>query len=224
MTRTLLLAGAAALSLTAIPGLASAADTPYAEMPPGVYSLDETHASLTWKVSHLGLSDYTARFTDFDADLTFDPAAPENSSITASIDPTSIETDYPHPEEKDFDKLLIEGEGWFNSGDFPSITFESTTIERTGDNTGTMTGDLTFLGVTKPVTLDVTFNGAMAMQPFSQKPTLGFSATGTLNRSEWGMGTYVPNIGDEVELLIEAEFAMEQAEAPAEEASSETEG
>lgn len=182
--------------------------TPYSEMPAGVYTLDKTHASLTWKVSHIGLSDYTARFTKFDSELTFDPANPEASSVTVTIDPTSIKTDYPYPEKKDFDKKLIEGEEWFNSLAFPEITFTSTSIEKTGENTGKMTGDLSFLGMTKPLTLDVTFNGAYAVQPFSQKPAIGFSAHGILKRSEWGFDTYVPNIGDDVELLIEVEYGQ----------------
>ncbi len=199
----------AAIATIGFAGPASADLTPYNEMPAGVYTLDKTHASLTWKVSHIGLSDYTARFTKFDSELTFDPANPEASSVTVTIDPTSIKTDYPYPEKKDFDKKLIEGEDWFNAGAFPEITFTSTSIEKTGENTGKMTGDLSFLGMTKPLTLDVTFNGAYAVQPFSQKPALGFSAHGTLKRSEWGFDTYVPNIGDEVELLIEVEYGQE---------------
>jgi polyisoprenoid-binding protein YceI len=186
---------------------AGATTTLPAEMPEGLYTLDETHASLTWKVSHMGLSNYTARFTDFDAELDFNPKAPAESSLTVTIDPTSLKTDYPYPEKKDFDAKLTKGEDWFNSEKFPKITYTSTKITQTSPNTGTITGDLTFLGVTKPLVLQVKFNDAMAMQPFSKKPTLGFSATGTLSRSEWGMDTYVPNIGDEVELLIEAEFA-----------------
>lgn len=197
-----------ALSYTA----AAHAETPLSEMPAGEYVLDKTHASLTWKVSHLGLSNYTARFTDFDATIQLDPKAPAKSTVTASINPTSIETDYPHPETKDFDKKLVEDKAWFNAGKFPKISFASTALESTGDNTGKMTGDLTFLGVTKPITLDVTFNKAMAKQPFSQLPALGFSATGTLKRSSWGMETYIPNIGDEVKIIIEAEFSQKPAE------------
>ncbi|MFP4386354.1 MAG: YceI family protein [Alphaproteobacteria bacterium] len=179
-------------------------------MPAGLYNLDKTHASLIWKVSHLGLSNYTARFTNFDATLTFDPENPENSTLVATIDPTSIQTDYPYPEKKDFNAELINGKQWFNASQHDQITFESTHIERTGDNTGLMTGSLSFLGLTKPVTLEVTFNGAMVENPFSKKPTLGFSAQGSLNRSKWGMDTYVPNIGDQVTFLIEAEFAKEK--------------
>ena len=128
----------------------------------------------------------------------------------------SIETDYPNKEKKDFNKELATSSDWFNAGEYPTITFTSTEIEKTGEATGTMTGTLDFLGVSKPVTLDVTFNDAMAVQPFSQKPALGFSAHGTLTRSDWGMTTYVPNIGDEVEILIEAEFAYDDAEGQAE--------
>lgn len=193
-----------ALFVAVLP-ITSHAQTPVEQMPKGEYELDKGHASLIWKVSHLGLSDYTARFTNFDATITLNPTSPEKSSLVATVDPTSIETDYPG--EKNFDEELINKEQWFNASQYPVIKFESTSIEKTGDNTGIITGDLTFLGVTKPMTLDVTFNKAMEKQPFSGKPTLGFSATGTLERSKWGMDTYVPNIGDKVELLIEVEFA-----------------
>jgi polyisoprenoid-binding protein YceI len=178
--------------------------TPYEAMPGGLYELDKTHASLTWKVSHLGLSDYTARFTDFDAKLMYDPMEVENTKLIATVNPTSIETDYPG--EKDFDGELVNKAGWFNVEQFPEIEFRSTNIERVGDDKANVTGDLTFLGVTKPVILDVTFNKAMGNHPFANKPALGFSATGTIKRSDFGMTKYIPQIGDEVDLLIEAEF------------------
>lgn len=196
----------AALAIT-LPFSAQASSL--AELPSGTYALDKTHASLTWKVSHLGLSNYTARFTDFDVTLNLDTQNPEGSSVIATINPTSLETDYPNPEEHDFDKKISTGEEWLNAVKFPEITFTSTKLEKTGESTGKMTGDLTFLGVTKPVTLDVTLNGAMLEQPFSKKPTVGFSAHGTLKRSEWGFDTYVPNIGDEVEIIIETELAKQ---------------
>lgn len=208
--RKLLLTTAFALFLPLGAQAATSEMTPYNEMPAGNYSLDKSHASLTWKVSHLGLSDYTARFTDFDADLLFNPEDPTKSNLNVTINPTSIETDYPNPEEKDFDKKLVENEDWFNASTFPEISFKSTSMTMNEDNTGTVTGDLTFLGVTKPVTLDVTFNGAFRQKPFAGIPALGFSATASLNRSEWGLETYVPAIGDEVTLLIETEFHKDQ--------------
>ncbi len=211
MLKNILIAGlmSTTFSGVTIDSSFAATVTPIEEMQAGVYKLDDTHASLTWRVSHLGLSNYTARFTKFDADLTFDPTNPENSKVVAIIDPTSIETDYPNAEEKDFDKKLVEGEEWFNAPKFASIKFESTKIVKSSDSTGKMHGDLTFLGIKKPVTLDVKFNNAMEFQPFSKKPTLGFSANGTIKRSEWGFDTYVPNIGDEVEIIIEAEFVKQ---------------
>lgn len=208
-----------ALVYLAIPTLGQAAEmTPHTEMPVGVYVLDKTHASLTWKVSHLGLADYTARFTDFDATLDFNPTDPTQSTLNVSVNPMSVRTDYPNAEEKDFDAKLANDESWFNAGEYGEITFDSTAIEMTGENTGTVTGDLTLLGVTKPMTLDVTFNGAYENKPFANVPALGFSATGTMTRSEWGFDTYVPTIGDEVELLIEVEFHKQvdaEADAPA---------
>jgi polyisoprenoid-binding protein YceI len=185
------------------------ADTKLSAMPSGVYKLDPTHASLIWKVSHLGLSDYTARFTKFDADIMYNNQAPMESKVKVSIDPTSIETDYPNPEEKDFDKKLVEDTSWFNTGKFPSIFFNSTNLEQTSDTTAKLTGDLTFLGVTKPVVLDVRFNKALGNHQFANKPALGFSATGSLKRSDFGMGTYIPTVGDTVDLVIEAEFIYE---------------
>ncbi len=179
--------------------------TSISNMPAGVYTVDQSHASLIFKVSHAGLSNYNARFKSMDAQITLDPKDPTKSVVTASIDPLSIETDNTS-KEKNFNKELATGEQWFNAKKFPKITFKSTKIEKTDDKHGKMTGDLTLLGVTKPVTLDVTFNGAYAEQPFSKKPTLGFSATTTIKRSDWGFDTYVPMIGDDIQIQIEAEF------------------
>ncbi len=180
--------------------------TPYAEMPAGNYSLDKTHASLTWKVSHMGLSNYTARFTDFDADLIFNPEDPTKSTLKVSVNPLSIKTDYPNAEKKDFDKELSTGTDWLNGNEYGQISFKSKSMTMNDDQTGTVTGDLTFLGVTKRVTLDVTFNGAFKQKPFAGIPALGFSATTSIKRSEWGLDTYVPAIGDNVDIIIETEF------------------
>jgi polyisoprenoid-binding protein YceI len=183
------------------------AKSPFNEMPEGNYGVDLSHASVVWKVSHLGLSDYVARFADFDANIDFNSSDIEKSVVTASINPMSIQTAYPNAEEKDFNKVLATEKGWFNAGEFASIDFRSTSIKMTGEKTAVMEGELSFLGVTKPVTLDVEFNGAMLRQPFSQKPTMGFSATTNIKRSDWGMTKYVPSIGDNVEVMIEGEFA-----------------
>lgn len=204
MSRLALLAAAAALAFAA-----PAAANPAADVPAGVYKVDPTHASVTWKVSHLGLSNYTARFTSIDAAVEFDPTKSDASKVTVTIDPKSLKTDYPFADKKNFDKVLAEDKDWFNAGVHKAITFKSSKVEMTGPKTAKVTGDLTLLGVTKPVTLDATLNGAMKEHPFAKKPAIGFSATGKVKRSEFGMGNYVPMIGDEVTLLIEAEFLKE---------------
>ena len=191
-------------AFVAAPAFANPIKDP-AESPSGTYTLDPTHASVVWKVSHLGLSGYTARFDKIDATLEWNSEDPTASSVSVTIDPMSVSTGYPKTEESDFDKKLATGEDWFNAGEFATITFTSTAVEMTGEDTGTVTGDLTLLGVTKPITLDVTFNGGL-MNRFAQKWAMGFSGTTTLSRSEWGFDTYVPTIGDEVTILIEAEF------------------
>lgn len=197
---------ALSLLVLAYPIAACANMTPVKDMPAGVYTLDDSHTSVTWKVSHLGLSNYTARFTKATAELTFDPAAPEKSALVATVDPLSIRTDYPGAAEKDFDKELATGGTWFNAASFPEIKFVSDKIEITGEKTGKVRGSLTMLGVTKPMTLDVTMNGAVLAKPFGNIPALGFSAKGVIKRSDWGMTNYVPNIGDDVEILIETEL------------------
>jgi polyisoprenoid-binding protein YceI len=179
----------------------------YPQMPAGKYVVDKTHASLIWKISHLGLSNYTARFKTFDASFEFDPKHPEKSTLHAVIDPLSIETDYPNAKEKDFNKELSSGENWFNAAVHPKIIFHSDRFEVIDKTHGKAHGQLILLGVSKPLALDVTLNGATQKQPFSRKPTFGFSATASLKRSEWGMEAYLPNIGDSVDIQIEAEFS-----------------
>lgn len=186
------------------------AKSPFSDMPSGEYKVDLSHASIVWKVSHLGLSDYVARFAEFDAQINFDANNVCNSKVTASINPMSIQTAYPNADEKDFDNILATDKSWFNASKYPAIEFESTSIKMTGENNALMKGELTFLGVSLPVELDVIFNGAMQRQPFSGKPTMGFSASTTIKRSLWGMSKYAPNIGDDVEVMIEGEFAYDK--------------
>lgn len=172
----------------------------------GVYRLDPTHASLTWKVRHFGLSNYTARFTKFDATLELDPARLDAAKLSVTIDPASIRTDYPDPAKVDFDKELAFGAKWFNAKVHSQITFVSSRVEPSGDGKAKVTGDLTLLGVTKPVTLDVALVGAVASHPLAKKPAMGFTATGVVTRSQFGLTNLAGLIGDDVSLQIEAEL------------------
>jgi len=180
--------------------------TPLDQMPAGAYQLDKTHASVSWKVSHLGLSRYTARFTQMDAKLVMDVKDPAKSQLVVNIYPMSVTTDFPFAAETDFDQTLATGKEWFNADRFPDIRFVSKRIQVTGKNTGKVFGDLTLLGTTKPLTIDVTFNGAYRKKFLTNVPALGFSATASLKRSDWGMTSLIPLVADRVDILIEAEF------------------
>lgn len=198
---------------------APAAKAPVNEASPGAYKLDENHASVTFRVNHLGMSRYTARFTDIEADLQFDPANPAAMSVSATIDPRSIETDF-HGDKPDFDAELA-GPSWLDSAKFPQITFKSTKVDVTGPATANVTGDLTLHGVTRPVTLETTFNGGSKPSAMDPGSRIGFSAHGVLKRSEFGVSYGVPapgsnfGVGDEVEVMIEAEFTQAAATPPA---------
>jgi len=170
-----------------------------AKVPAGSYVLDKTHASLTAKVAHMGFSHYTLRFNKLDAAFTYDPAAVASTKLTVTVDPASIDTG-----SEPFNKEL-QGPSWFNVAAHPAITFTSTAVTGGADGKGTVVGDLNFLGVTKPVTMDVVFNGYGPGFPVGSRA--GFSATAHIKRSEFGLKTYVPLVGDDVDLLIEVEFA-----------------
>jgi polyisoprenoid-binding protein YceI len=186
--------------ISAAPALAQA--TPLT-VPAGEYALEKTHASLTFTVTHLGLSNYTMRFASYDATIVLDPQNPTKSTVTATIDPKSIRTDFPFPEKEDFDKVIADK--FLKSAENPTITFQSTGLQATGKKTGKLSGNLTLLGVTKPVVLDVTLNAA-TNHPFRKVPALGFSATGSFKRSDFGSTDLQGPVGDEVKLRIEAEF------------------
>jgi polyisoprenoid-binding protein YceI len=186
---------------------ASSAFAQTLDVPAGTYKLDPTHASVTWRVVHLGLSNYTARFTKFDATLVIDPAKPEAAKLSAVVDPTSVRTDYPNPATINFDKEIATGDKWLNANVHKTITFTSTEVKPGPGNTAKVTGNLTLLGVTKPITLDVKLNGGLKEHPFSKKAALGFSATGTVKRSQFGMTAMIgPVVSDDVQLQIEAEM------------------
>lgn len=189
----------------------------------GDYVIDPGHTSVTWRVSHFGLSMYTGRFKTVSAELSFNPEDPSANRVTARIDPASVETDYPgdykatHPASNfaSWNEDMARNANWFNADAFPEIVFTSTSVTPESATTGLVTGDLTFLGVTRPVTLNVTYNGVANFPWAPETDKIGFSATTTLKRSDFGMMALLPNIGDEVEIIIETEFA-EVAPAAAE--------
>ncbi len=195
---------------TAEPASSSTAPAPSAaSIPAGDYKTDPAHTSLTFSVSHMSFSHFTARFTDIDARLRLDPAHPEAAVLSVIIDPKSLDPNNP---PKGFHDELM-GKSFFNAAAFPKITFASTRIDMTGASTANVTGNLTLHGVTHPVTLAVTFNGGYpGLAGLDPNARIGFSARGTLKRSLFGMGNGIPapgttmGVGDEVDFTIETEM------------------
>lgn len=185
----------------------AAPDAP--KVPAGAYTIDKTHASLIFRVSHLGFSNYTASFAHFDAQLQFDPANPAASSVTVNVDPTSLQL--VNPPAGFVDDLL--GTQWLDAKQYPAMTYRSTKVEVTSANNLRITGDLTLHGVTRPVVLDAVFNGGYAGHPMDPHARIGFSAQGTLKRSEFGIAYGIPapgstmGVSDDVDVVVEAEFS-----------------
>lgn len=190
--------------------------------PAGQYALDPAHSSLSFRVNHLGLSTYVARFSKFTATLNLDPANPAASSVTATIDPKSVRTDYSgdykagHPQSPygSWDEDLALSPKFFNAGAHPQITFTSTSVEQAGPGKLRINGNLALLGQTHPVTLEAAVVGS-GLHPFTKRGAVGFSATGSFNRSGFGMTHLLQPllVGDAVTIQFEGEF--QQAETPA---------
>jgi polyisoprenoid-binding protein YceI len=192
------------------------------DVPAGAYKLEKAHASLIFRVNHLGFSNYTAQFKTFDAQLQFDPENLAASTVTATVDPRSLDLDNPPP---GFVAELL-GEQWLDATKFPEMTFKSTRVESISVNKARITGDFTLRGVTKPVILEATFNGGYAGHPMDPNARIGFSAIGSLNRSEFGIAYGIPapgttmGVSDRVDIAIEAEFTGPPLVVKADEATS----
>jgi len=169
------------------------------ELRAGEYKLDKSHTSVIFKITHLGLSTYVGRFNDYDASLDFDPDNIAATNLEAKVLPSSVDTN-----NEKLEKTLQESD-WFNTAEYPEINFTTESVELQTDNTFLFTGLVTLRGVTKPVTLNAKFNGG-AVNILTAKYTLGFEATTTIKRSDFGMDEYIPLVGDDVQIEIYAEF------------------
>jgi polyisoprenoid-binding protein YceI len=193
----------------ALSGAAGVAQPVKVEAPAGTYTLDPSHADLSFRLSHLGFSMYTARFATFNAKLGFDPAKPAKNSVTATIDARSLTLPTP---PAGFKATLL-GPQWLDVAKYPTIVFRSTKVEPTGPVSARITGELTLHGVTKPVKLDASYNGGWAGIDMDPHARIGFSATGNFRRSDFGISLGVPapgtnmGVGDEIQIAIEAEFS-----------------
>jgi len=206
-------AATAAAAPVAAEAAAAPAEAPAAEaIKPvaGTYQLDPSHTDVLVQWTHFGFSQPSAQFGISEGTLTWDADDVSKSSVQVSIPVTAIDTFVDK-----LDEHLKSGD-FFDAGKFPNATFKSTSVAAAGTNKLTVTGDLTIRDVTKPVTLDVTLNGA-GEHPMLKKQAIGFSATGTIKRSDFGVGAYAPNVSDDVQLRITTEGTL--ADAPAAEAA-----
>lgn len=182
---------ALATALLATPALAA----------PEKYVLDASHSQIVFSYDHLGFSKTYNMFSGFNGEIMFDQADPAASSVTVSFPTRTLFTGW----EERFAHFMSAD--LFNAADDTSlISFTSTGIEVTGENTANITGDVTINGVTKPLTIAATMNKADT-HPMANKPWLGFTGTAKLLRSDFNLGLFAPNVGDEIDIIISIEAA-----------------
>jgi polyisoprenoid-binding protein YceI len=195
-----LITNAILIALLATPALAAGPASPDpTAVTAGNYAVEPSHTRVQFSVSHMGFSDWYGDFAGATGTLSLDPKQLAASKLEISIPVASVTTT-----NAKLDAELKSAE-WFDADKHPTIRFVATKVERTAADRANITGDLTFHGVTKPVVLDTRFNGA-GINPLSKAYTIGFNATTTINRSDFGVKTYVPLIGDAVTLRISAAF------------------
>ncbi len=162
------------------------------------YTFDTAHTQILFFVSHLGFSQSQGEFLDYDGHFTFESDDWSNSEVNVDIKTASVDMDL-----ADWDEHL-RSEDFFHVTEYPTMSFTSREVEKTGEQTGTIHGDLTLLGTTQPVTLDVTFNKA-GKHPISGKYVAGFSAETVIDRTAYGMDYGAGMIGNDVTVRLEVE-------------------
>ncbi len=193
MTRTLLLLAAAAL----VPAAALAQTA--APVPAGTYKVDSHHTQAVFAINHMGFSEFYGTIPNATGTLTLDPANPAADTLDVTLPVAAISTT----------NSVLDGElkdpSWLDAAKYPEIRFTATKVTRTGATTAHIDGNLTMHGITRPVALDATFGGA-GTNPLNKAYTIGFSATGMIKRSDFGVTKYVPLIADTVKLTLTAAF------------------
>jgi polyisoprenoid-binding protein YceI len=165
----------------------------------GAYMLDPDHGKITWSISHLGYSTYYGQFTGVAAKLDLDPKAPGKSRLSVTVPLAGVSTGNGRLEQE------LAGPDFFDTQKFPTATFTATGVEPTSPTTARITGDLSLRGITRPVSVDATFNQA-GTSPIDRRYTVGFDGRAVIKRSDFGLTAFLPLLGDDVTLRIEGEF------------------
>jgi len=198
MKKSLLTIAAASLL---IGGHVGAAESGLATAKPGSYKVESYHTQVGFSISHFGFTNYSGLFSGATGSLQLDPAKLATSKLDISIPVDSVTTTVSKLNDE------LKGEQWFDTAKFPNATFVSTQVVPTAEG-ATVTGNFTLHGVTKPVVLHVRFIGA-GVNPIDKAYTVGFEATATIKRSDFGVKTYLPALGDEVKLSIAGAFEQQ---------------
>jgi polyisoprenoid-binding protein YceI len=166
------------------------------------WSLDKAHSKLGFTVTHMLISDVDGAFTNFDAKITSSKDDFSDASVEMTADVNSVSTDN---EKRD---AHLKTEDFFDAAKHGTITFKSKSFQKVGENKYKVSGDLTFHGVTKPVTLDAILRGT-TVSPMTKKPVAGFKVTGTIKRGDFNFGSKFPNamLSEEVTITANTEFA-----------------
>lgn len=191
-----------ALRYLLLAGLLGAAFTTQAA--PVTYKMDPGHTDVLFSWNHFGFSNPTANLGLGEGTIVFDDKDPSKSSVQVTLPMDKLDT---HLEALD---EHLKKPDFFDAAKYPTVTFKSTKVEAVGGNKYKVTGDLTVHGVTKPVTLDATLNKS-GEHPMMKVQTVGFDATATLKRSDFGVGAYVPNVSDEIKVSITTEASVPKA-------------
>ena len=165
----------------------------------GTYAFDPAHSQAMFSYDHMGFSTSRGFVNGIEGTITLDPADPSKSSVEASFPVTALRS-----VDAVLDKHLMGPNFFHVTGAPPLVTFKSTSVEPDGDDEARVTGDLTLNGITKPVVLEVEFNGA-GLDPITQAPTIGFSIETDLKRSDFNLGGFAPGVDDEIEIDIDVE-------------------
>ena len=193
-----------ALKYLALAGLLGAAVS--AQAAPVTYKLDPGHTMVLFSWNHFGYSNPVADFGLGEGTLVFDEQHLAQSSVEVTLPLANLDTHVPA-----LDKHLKEAD-FFDADKYPTVTFKSTKVQPLGGHKFKVTGDLTVHGVTKPVVLDATLN-KVGPHPMTKAQAIGFDATTTLKRADFGVGAYVPNVSDEITIRITTEGEVPKADA-----------
>ena len=184
-------------------GLAVASVATFSMAKPVDYKIDPTHTATVFTWNHFGFSTPSANFSDIQGTISVDNAKPADSSVNVTIPLSSLNTNVAALDEH------LKNADFFDAAKYPNITFKSTKVQALGKNKYKITGNLTVKDVTKPVVLDAVLN-KQGEHPMTKAQSIGFNATTSFNRSAFGVGAYVPNVGDKITVNITTEASVKQ--------------